>query len=91
MAVNPYATTRGAAENVARLGVAKVEALLAKAEREVKRRSDASFRAGMDASARRRANLRASLTTACETRDLYQMALEIARARPAAPEGKGTP
>jgi hypothetical protein len=76
---NPYAPTEGEARAMVRLGVERLAKMLAKAEREVAKRSDAAFRAGQEVSPRRRAALRARLTTACENRDRLQMAVRFAR------------
>lgn len=80
MAVNPYAPTEGECQAVARLGVARLERELARAEREVEKRSRACMGADPhNSTPRLRARLRARLTTACESRDRYRRALEIAR------------
>jgi len=77
VSVNPYRPTESAARALLVLGVAKLEKGLEKAEREVERRSEAARLC--ERGPRQRAAARARLTTACEVRDRYAMALRLAR------------
>jgi hypothetical protein len=78
MAINPYRPDESAARaTLERCGLDVCHVMLRAAERNVERWSQKAFEAHETASPRRRACLRAKLTTACEIRDLYLMAVRL--------------